>query len=277
MPELTNEVAEILKHRFAMELKFMDKAIELEKEENVEYDSSSDIAAMNMASHMIEGICENFIGKDQSVAYTPVEMVKCILEGLPISPLLGTEDEWAGEIDQSLINGVVGQDIWFTTERLEGTNIHVDNIQYNIRYPYVKRFNHDNETAHRVDAVDYIDHTTGKKLSMQEAGATSIRFIQFPYNVKPTVKFVVDVETSTIINEIGDTSKESMGSPFPEFILKLIETDKDLHPEDYELEDDEDDEEDEDVLPETGDGEDNDITDDEKEAIKAALGNLIKE
>lgn len=276
MAILTDEIVEIIQARFSSEKKFMEKALNLEVQQQADYDTTDYLASLELAGDMLNGICEKYAGREQSSAFYPAELVNDILKGYPICPLLGTEDEWEPEIAENLLK-MIGSDIWFTQEHLEGTCIHIESIDYNIRYPMIKRFNHDNRTAHRTDAVTYIDYRNGKVLSPEESKATSIRFIEFPYSVKESVKYVVDLETQMIVQENGDTSVESMGTQFPRFITELIDKDKELHPEDYELADEEDDdndeEDEEDLVVDSGDDEDADITEEEKSAIEDFLSN----
>ena len=105
-----------------------------------------------------------------------MQAVASIFNGGVLSPITGNDEEWIDTTDESDI----GKTVSF---KFRGHNVEIviESVQVNKRYPHIYRLNNDNRLAHRIDFVQFHDYMKPEIIRMNEE---SIRFIQFPYDMK---------------------------------------------------------------------------------------------
>lgn len=241
MAIITEELTELVNGRIGIELSAVHRVIAMEQEKNPNFNAVTPAYVINVAMETALELLRKLKGKHDAEAFHVIDMMRRVLIGEPITVLLGDENEWAEENPEVLKQ--IGKELWFTTEHVPGTCIYVESMQYNIRYPFIKRFNNDNGTAHRTNAIRYINARTGESMNPADAQASPIRFITFPYSVNDAPVFVVDPEMLTVVNVIGNADNDAIGTPLPSFASAAIMADAAEHPEDY-ADDDDDDEDD---------------------------------
>ena len=93
---------------------------------------------------------------------------------------------------------MIGQEMWFTPDHLPGTSIKIETIEQNTRFPMVLRFNHDNNFAHRIDAVIYLG-LDGEPLNPFEIKQSPVRFVRMPYYVSDRIPLIWDTKTERLV------------------------------------------------------------------------------
>ena len=127
---------------------------------------------------------ENPTFKPDAIFAAYLMSMQTILSGGILSPITGDESEWIEfPSENTTFNDI---EINFRGNKVV---IPVESVQINIRYPYIKRFNHDNRTAHVSNMIEFNDISSdGENTTFNTID--SLRYIQFPYEPR---KINIDV------------------------------------------------------------------------------------
>lgn len=146
------------------------------------------------------------------------QYIQTILQGGILCPLTGREEEWEditlGPDDPKKIT---------VPFRGKEYTIEYKSVQVNKRYPNIYRFNKDNNYAHRVDMIRFVEKNNPRKVSAH--ADVSLRFIKFPYTldnvnvVKDDISNIDEFEKAELQNRIvfQTNSGELMVAPMIPF------------------------------------------------------------
>ena len=98
-----------------------------------------------------------------------------IARGGILSPISGNDDEWR-EIKSEPREMLI-------TFRGKECRFLVTSVEENIRYPKIRRFNHDNRLAHTYTGIGFVSHNDENDDERINYSAESIRYIKFPYTM----------------------------------------------------------------------------------------------
>lgn len=178
---------------------------------------------------------------DQRVLVAIPTIMTSILDWRPSTVVFGDEDEWVDE--KETFEALTNKEMWFTEEHIEGTSIQITSVERNIRFPSLKRFNHDNNYAHILDAVRYVDKN-GEMINPVAYMLSPIRFITFPYRWQMPVVVIFDTENRQILGLNGET--ENLFT-MPKCMVDMMMKE---HPEYFEMDNEEDEDDDMFILDE---------------------------
>ena len=128
-----------------------------------------------------------------------LKAVASIFNGGVLSPLTGEDEEWIDVTAEEDIGKTVNFEF-----REHTIGITIESVQVNRRYPRIYRLNSDNRLAHRIDFVQFHDYLKPEIVRFNEE---SIRFIQFPYDMKGIHVDAV-IEEDKIIDAVSHELEE---------------------------------------------------------------------
>ena len=207
----------------------------------MEHASEDEKSWLSTAYDMVQDIweaCSDFTDQydmetiDQRVLMAIPTIMLNILNWKPTTVIFGNDDEWVDE--KEIFDAFSNKEMWFTEEHVEGTSVVITSVEKNIRFPSLRRFNHDNKYAHILDAVYYVDKN-GEAIDPVENKLSPIRFIEFPYRWRPPVMVIFDTEEGRVLGINGETDNLYT---MPKYMIDMLMKD---HPEYFETDNEEDD------------------------------------